>query len=84
MRISKNWFIRFEPNFQTEQNTILFNKLSGELFEVTEVYYDFIDSLRIGTDFQKLLLRKYNVNKRRYVWDWKYDFKKSNITRSSY
>lgn len=63
MRISKNWFIRFEPNFQTEQNTILFNKLSGELFEVTEVYYDFIDSLRIGTDFQKLLLRKYNVNK---------------------
>ncbi|MGF0071577.1 MULTISPECIES: phosphoglycerate mutase [Streptococcus] len=67
MRISKNWFIRFEPNFQTEQNTILFNKLSGELFEVTEVYYDFIDSLRIGTDFQKLLLRKYNVNKRRYV-----------------
>ena len=63
MRISKNWFIRFEPNFQTEQSTILFNKLSGELFEVTEVYYDFIDSLRIGTDFQKLLLRKYNVNK---------------------
>lgn len=63
MRISKNWFIRFEPNFQTEQNTILFNKLSGELFEVTEVYYDFIDSLRIGTDFQKLFLRKYNVNK---------------------
>ncbi|MGV3353776.1 phosphoglycerate mutase [Streptococcus orisratti] len=63
MRISKNWFIKFEPNFQTEQNTILFNKLSGELFEVTEVYYDFIDSLRIGTDFQKLLLRKYNVNK---------------------
>lgn len=63
MRISKNWFIRFEPNFQTEQSTILFNKLSGELFEVTEVYYDFIDSLRIGTDFQKLLLRKYSVNK---------------------
>lgn len=63
MRISKNWFIRFEPNFQTEQNTILFNKLNGELFEVTEVYYDFIDSLRIGTDFQKLFLRKYNVNK---------------------
>ena len=63
MRISKNWFIRFEPNFQTEQNTILFNKLSGELFEVTEVYYDFIDSLRIGTDFKTLLLRKYNVNK---------------------
>lgn len=63
MRISKNWFIKFEPNFQTEQNTILFNKLSGELFEVTEVYYDFIDSLRIGTDFQKLFLRKYNVNK---------------------
>lgn len=56
-------FIRFEPNFQTEQNTILFNKLSRELFEVTEVYYDFIDSLKIGTDFQKLLLRKYNVNK---------------------
>uniref|UniRef100_UPI002943CED3 phosphoglycerate mutase n=1 Tax=Streptococcus orisratti TaxID=114652 RepID=UPI002943CED3 len=51
------------PNFQTEQNTILFNKLNGELFEVTEVYYDFIDSLRIGTDFQKLFLRKYNVNK---------------------
>lgn len=63
MRISKNWFIRFEPNFQTEQNTILFNKLSGELFEVTEIYYDFIDFLRIGTDFKKLLLRKYNVNK---------------------
>lgn len=58
MQISKNWFIRFEPNFQTEQNTILFNKLSGELFEVTEVYYDFIESLRSGTDFQTLLLRK--------------------------
>ena len=39
MQISKNWFIRFEPNFQTEQNTILFNKLNGELYEVTEVYY---------------------------------------------
>lgn len=63
MQISKNWFIRFEPNFQTEQNTILFNKLNGELYEVTEVYYDFIDSLRIGTDFQTLLLRKYKIKK---------------------
>lgn len=63
MQISKNWFIRFEPNFQTEQNTILFNKLNGELYEVTEVYYDFIDSLRSGTDFQALLLRKYKIKK---------------------
>lgn len=61
MQISKNWFIRFEPNFQTEQNTILFNKLNGELYEVTEVYYDFIDSLRSRTDFQALLLRKYKI-----------------------
>lgn len=63
MQISKNWFIRFEPNFQTKQNTILFNKLSGELFEVTEVYYDFIESLRSGADFQIFLLRKYKVKK---------------------
>ncbi|HEL0008776.1 TPA: phosphoglycerate mutase [Streptococcus equi subsp. zooepidemicus] len=62
MQISKNWFIRFEPNFQTTQNTILFNKVSGELFEVTEVYYDCINSLRIGVDFQALLMEKYAVN----------------------
>ncbi len=63
MQISKNWFIKFEPNFQTEKNTILFNKLSGELFEVTEVYYDFIESLRSGADFQIFLLRKHKVKK---------------------
>lgn len=62
MQISKNWFVRFEPNFQTTQNTILFNKVSGELFEVTEVYYDCINSLRIGVDFQALLMEKYAVN----------------------
>ncbi|QLB49876.1 phosphoglycerate mutase [Streptococcus sanguinis] len=62
MKISKNWFIRFEPNFQTEQNTILFNKVSGELFEVTEVYYDFINS-RTDTDFREILIKKYNINK---------------------
>ncbi|HEL0622651.1 TPA: phosphoglycerate mutase [Streptococcus equi subsp. zooepidemicus] len=62
MPISKNWFIRFEPNVQTTQNTILFNKVSGELFEVTEVYYDCINSLRIGVDFQALLMEKYAVN----------------------
>lgn len=61
MMISKNWFIRFEPNFQTEQNTILFNKLTGELFEVTEVYFDFINSLRFGTDFKSCLTKKYSV-----------------------
>ncbi|HEK9995171.1 hypothetical protein [Streptococcus equi] len=62
MPISKNWFIRFEPNVQTTQNTILFNKVSGKLFEVTEVYYDCINSLRIGVDFQALLMEKYAVN----------------------
>ena len=62
MKISKNWFIRFEPNFQTEKNTILFNKVSGELFEVTEVYYDFINS-RTDTDFREILIKKYNINK---------------------
>ncbi|HEL0656064.1 TPA: phosphoglycerate mutase [Streptococcus equi subsp. zooepidemicus] len=62
MPISKNWFIRFEPNVQTTQNTILFNRVSGELFEVTEVYYDCINSLRIGVDFQALLMEKYAVN----------------------
>lgn len=37
-------------------------KVSGKLFEVTEVYYDCINSLRIGVDFQALLMEKYAVN----------------------
>ena len=35
MKISKNWFVRFEPNFQSSQMTILYNKLNGDLYELS-------------------------------------------------
>jgi len=38
---NKVWFIRFEPNFQGDKKTILYNKFSGELYEVSEIYFHF-------------------------------------------
>lgn len=62
MKISKNWFIRFEPNFQTSQKTILYNKTNGDLYELSEVYFDFIDSLKNDSNFREILAKKYAVN----------------------
>ena len=39
---NKVWFIRFEPNFRGDKKTILYNKSSGELYEVSEIYFHFL------------------------------------------
>lgn len=62
MKISKNWFVRFEPNFQSSQKTILYNKLNGDLYELSEVYFDFINNINQKKVFSILIMKKYNIN----------------------
>ena len=62
MKISKNWFVRFEPNFQSSQKTILYNKLNGDLYELSEVYFDFINNINKKKEFSILTMKKYNIN----------------------
>ena len=54
MKISKNWFVRFEPNFQSSQKTILYKKLNGDLYELSEVYFDFINNINQKSTLYKL------------------------------
>ena len=62
MKISKNWFVRFEPNFQSSQKTILYNKLNGDLYEFSQVYFDFINNINQKKEFSILIMKKYNIN----------------------
>ncbi|WP_151620190.1 phosphoglycerate mutase [Streptococcus intermedius] len=62
MKISKNWFVGFEPNFQSSQKTILYNKLNGDLYELSEVYFDFINNINQKKEFSILIMKKYNIN----------------------
>ena len=54
---NKVWFIRFEPNFQGDKKTILYNKFSGELYEVSEIYFHFLESISC----QDALKKRYNT-----------------------
>lgn len=55
------WFIRFEPNFQGDKKTILYNKFSGELYEVSEIYFHFLESIRNRESCQDALKKRYNT-----------------------
>ncbi|WP_271307138.1 phosphoglycerate mutase [Streptococcus thermophilus] len=55
------WFIRFEPNFQGDKKTILYNKSSGELYEVSEIYFHFLESIRNKKICQDALKQRYNT-----------------------
>ena len=39
-------FIRFEPNFQGDKKAILYNNSIGELYEVSEIYFHFLESIK--------------------------------------
>lgn len=58
---NKVWFIRFEPNFQGDKKTILYNKFSGELYEVSEIYFHFLESIRNRESCQDALKKLYNT-----------------------
>ena len=58
---NKVWFIRFEPNFQGDKKTILYNKSSGELYEVSEIYFHFLESIRNKKSCQDALNQRYNT-----------------------
>ena len=58
---NKVWFIRFEPNFQGDKKTILYNKSSGELYEVSEIYFHFLESIRNKKSCQDALKQRYNT-----------------------
>ena len=58
---NKVWFIRFEANFQGDKKTILYNKFSGELYEVSEIYFHFLESIRNRESCQDALKKRYNT-----------------------
>ena len=58
---NKVWFIRFEPNFQGDKKTILYNKSCGEIYEVSEIYFHFLESRRNKKSFQDALKQRYNT-----------------------
>lgn len=58
---NKVWFICFEPNFQGDKKTILYNKFSGELYEVSEIYFHFLESIRNRESCQDALKKRYNT-----------------------
>ena len=65
MRLNKEvWFIRFEPNFQEDKKTILYNKNTGELYEVSEIYFHFLESIKNKINFKYFLKQCYNFEDR--------------------
>lgn len=63
MKVSKEWFIRFEPNFDDTYQTIFYNKLSGELYELSGIYFDFIECIKRNKNFCSIIEDKYNIDK---------------------